>query len=181
ADQRGARVSEISTARAGESAGGMATNLRHAQSAETLPLRMEPPKGLKALDQPIHLLFSAAGPAPKTQNPDRGDRVSVRSRIVRPYLRRAPRVKTSDGCLFRWSQPPPSWRKLLGGVGRNYRKPSGRIGRRRAASRIDSCLETTATNVQNPHESRGPPTKLCRHSPGGGYRSHHCVLPEISL
>src|ERR1019366_5603948 len=90
ADQRGARVSEISTARAGESAGGMATNLRHAQSAETLPLRMEPPKGLKALDQPIHLLFSAAGPAPKTQNPDRGDRVSVRSRIVRPYLRRAP-------------------------------------------------------------------------------------------
>src|ERR1039458_2970664 len=87
-------------------------------------------------------------------------RVTYRMAVVQNPLPLSPlRVKTSDGCLFRWSWPPASWRKHLGGVGRNYRKPFGHIGRRRAASRIASCLETTATNVQIRHENRGPPTK----------------------
>ena len=70
-DQRGAGVSEIPAARAGESAGGMADDLRHTQSAETLPLRMEPPKRLKELAQPAKLVFPAARTVPMAQHPTR--------------------------------------------------------------------------------------------------------------
>jgi hypothetical protein len=61
-DQRAPRVSEISAARTGESAGGKEDDLRHAKSAETLPLRMEFPECLKELAQSTKLLFPAGGP-----------------------------------------------------------------------------------------------------------------------
>ncbi len=88
-----ARGFRIPAARAGESAGGMADDLRHAQPAETLPLRMEPPEGLKALAQPANLVLPAARTVPLAQHPTLGDRESAKGRILEPYLRRAPRVK----------------------------------------------------------------------------------------
>src|SRR5271157_3122887 len=47
----------------------MADDLRHAQSAETLPLRMESPERLKDLTQATTLLFRAAWPVSKAQHP----------------------------------------------------------------------------------------------------------------
>ena len=72
-DQRGARVSEISAARTGESVGRMEADLRHAQSAEALPLRMEPPERLKAVTEPAQLTFRAALPESSAQIPSSQD------------------------------------------------------------------------------------------------------------
>src|ERR1017187_4912280 len=70
----------------------MADDLRHPQSAETLPLWMEPPEGLKALAQPAQLVFPAASTAPKAQPPTREDRESEKDKILEPYLRQAPSI-----------------------------------------------------------------------------------------
>jgi hypothetical protein len=75
------RVSEISAARTGESAGGMEDDLRHAQSAETLPLRMEFPERLKELTQPTKDLFRTVWPVSKAQKPALGDRESAKGKI----------------------------------------------------------------------------------------------------
>jgi hypothetical protein len=86
-------------ARTGESAGGMAADLRHTQPAETLPLRMEPPECLKDLTQPTPFLSWTAWPVPTAPHPVRGERESAKSEIVGSYLRRAPsgRHDTVDG------------------------------------------------------------------------------------
>lgn len=74
ADQRAARVSEISAARTSESGGEMEDGLRHAQSTETLPIRMESTECRKELTQPTKLLFRAALSESKAHNPTLGDR-----------------------------------------------------------------------------------------------------------
>src|SRR5208282_2599222 len=67
-----------------------ADDLRHAQPAETLPLGMEPPEGLKALAPPPKLISPAARTPPLAQHPTLGDRESTKGKILEPYLRRAP-------------------------------------------------------------------------------------------
>ena len=68
----------------------MADDLRHPQSAETLPLRMEPPECLKDLTQPTPLLSWTVWPVSNAQHPTRGDCESAKGKILEPYLRRAP-------------------------------------------------------------------------------------------
>src|SRR5450759_479477 len=67
-DQRTARISEISAARAGERGGGMEDDLRHAQPVETLPIRMEAPKRMKEHAQPTKLTYRQTLPGPKAQD-----------------------------------------------------------------------------------------------------------------
>ena len=68
----------------------MADDLRRAQPAETLPLGMEPPEGLKALAQVANCVFPAARTVPMAPHPTLGDRESSKGKILEPYLRRAP-------------------------------------------------------------------------------------------
>src|ERR1039457_5961815 len=68
----------------------MADDLRHPQPAETLPLRMEPPEGLKTLAQPTPSLSQTDWPASNAQYPAPRERPSAKMR---------PRGLISDGLL----------------------------------------------------------------------------------
>ncbi len=51
---------------------------------------MEPPDGLKARAEPTPFFSCTVGPMPNAQHPVHGERESLKSKIVGPYLRRAP-------------------------------------------------------------------------------------------